>query len=366
MATCRAAGASPYRSRAPCVPRAATDCRLHSLAVRILYVAMRHDYGDPSRGLSFEETNFRSALDGMGNEVVAFDFMERERLAGRSSMRRELVDLAARVSPDVAFFVLFTDQLDRGTLEQVRDRGNCPTVNWFADDHWRFDSFTRHYAGAFDLAVTTDADSLARYAALPGVRVLRSQWACNRYLYSRVAETIEHSVTFVGQPHGDRRRMIGALRRAGIDVECWGHGWPSGRLEHAAMVRVFSTSAVNLNLSNSSAAPRPVSWLRQRLGMATSAARPPQIKGRNFEVPGCGGFILTERLPHLDEYFEYDHEIGVYESSDELAERIEWWLAHPAERNAVAQAGYERVLAEHTYDHRFAAIFAELGLEDGS
>ncbi|TMK39897.1 MAG: glycosyltransferase family 1 protein [Actinobacteria bacterium] len=86
------------------------------------------------------------------------------------------------------------------------------------------------------------------------------------------------------------------------------------------------------------------------------------MKGRNFEVPGCGGFLLTERLPHLERYFELDREIGVYDGIDDLVERIGYWMSHPRERAEVAGAGYRRVLAEHTYDHRFSAIFAELGL----
>src|SRR3954452_22662818 len=103
---------------------------------------MAYDYGKPERGPSFEETNFRSALEGMGHDVVAFDFMERERVAGRAQMRRELVDAAAEARADVAFSCIFTDQLDAAAIEEVRRAGGAPTVNWFTDDHWRFESFT--------------------------------------------------------------------------------------------------------------------------------------------------------------------------------------------------------------------------------
>jgi spore maturation protein CgeB len=120
---------------------------------------------------------------------------------------------------------------------------------------------------------------------------------------------------------------------------------------------------VNLNLSNSS---DPPNTLRARvgrlLGRGEAGPRPSQIKGRNFEVPGCGGFLLTERVPHLERYFEPGREIGVYDGADELVEQVGYWLEHEDERAAVAAAGYRRVLAEHTYDHRFEAIFARLGL----
>jgi spore maturation protein CgeB len=332
--------------------------------VRILYVAMAHDYGDPGRGPSFEETNFRSALDGMGHGVEAFDFLERAKAVGKAEMRRELLETAARVRPDVAFFCLFTDELDRATIEGVRREGGSPTVNWFADDHWRFDSYSRHMAPAFDLAVTTDPDALPKYeAAGLGDRVLLSQWACNRYAYTRVGDGIEHEVTFIGQPHGNREEIIERLAAAGYPVECWGFGWPAGKLDHDEMVRVFSTSRVNLNLSNSSTPPNALrDRMKRVLGRAPKGPRPAQIKGRNFEVPGCGGFLLTERVPHLDRYFELGREVAVYDGVDDLVEQVGHWLSHEDERAAVAAAGYRRVLAEHTYDHRFEEIFRRLGV----
>lgn len=332
--------------------------------MRILYVAMADDYGDPKRGVSFEQTNFRSALDGMGHEVVQFDFMRRKAAVGKRRLNDELVAMAREVSPDVSFFVLFTDEITPQTIEQVGRDSGAPTINWFADDHWRFENFTRHYAPAFTWSVTTDAESLPKYRAIGCDRVIRSQWACNRYAYSKVTDELEHDVTFVGQPHGGRRDVIAALAAAGQPVECWGFGWPAGRLDHDAMVRVFSSSAINLNLSNSS---DPDMSLRNRIyrfvkRIDESAPRRSQIKGRTFEVPGSGGFLLTDRVPHLEDYFELEREIGVFSSTAELIERIRWWLDHPDERRAAAAAGYRRVLAEHTYDHRFEAIFQTAGV----
>ena len=330
--------------------------------MHILYVAMRHEYGDQSRGLSFEETNFRSSLEGMGHKLSAFDFMERSRRDGVARMRADLIKLAAETKPELAFFFLFTDQLDTRTIEAVGQAGNCPTVNWFADDHWRFEDFTRHFAPAFDLAVTTDPDSMPKYRLLADTRVHLSQWACNRYAYGKVASELKHDVTFVGQPHGDRRQTVSQLADAGIQVECWGFGWPSGQLAHPEMVDVFASSRVNLNLSNSSEVPGLTARLRRLLHFNPPRPRPAQIKGRNFEVPGCGGFLLTERVPHLERYFELDQEVAVFDGTDDLVDKVRHWLEHDKERQQVADAGYRRVIAEHTYDNRFAAIFRDLGL----
>ena len=330
--------------------------------MRVLYVAMANDYGDPSRGPSFEEMNFRSALEGMGHEVHPFDFLAREAAVGRVAMNRELAELEAGLEPDVAFFVLFKDEIEPATISAM----GAPTVNWFADDHWRFDDFTSAYAPAFDWSVTTDHDSVERYRAIGVDTVILSQWACNRYAYAWTADELAHDVTFVGQPHGDRVAVVDRLRSAGIDVRCWGHGWPDGKLGHEEMVEVFGASRVNLNLANSSTNP----WtLRMRLGAIARLRRPwdpprrSQIKGRTFEVPGSGGFLLTDHVPHIETYFDVGREISTFASTDDLVEKVRYWLAHPDERAAVARAGHRRVLDEHTYDHRFAAIFERMGLE---
>lgn len=324
---------------------------------------MRHEYGDPSRGLSFEESNFRSSLEGMDHRLTAFDFLGRARRGGVARMRSDLIDLAAEAKPDLAFFVLYTDQLDTKTIEAVGQAGACPTVNWFADDHWRFEDFTRHMAPAFDLAVTTDPDSLPKYQLLKDTRVHLSQWACNRYAYGRATTELGHDVTFVGQPHGDRRQTVAKLEDAGLPVECWGFGWPAGQLEHEQMVDVFASSGINLNLSNSSELTGLKARLRRLLRFRPPTPRPPQIKGRNFEVPGCGGFLLTERVPHLERYFELDREVAVFDTADDLVDKVRFWLEHDDERRQIADAGYRRVMSEHTYDHRFAAIFEALGSE---
>jgi spore maturation protein CgeB len=331
--------------------------------MRILYAALKHDYGKPERGLSFEEMNFRSALEGMGHEVVAYDFATRERELGRTRMNAELVDLARETQPDVVFFFLFTDEIPPATVAEVGQAAGAPTMNWFADDHWRFESFSSTYAGVLDWVITTDHAALERYHALGKREVILSQWACNRYAYGPTGDPIAHDVSFIGQPHGNRRETIDRLRAVGHHVECWGLGWPNGRIAHDDMVRVFSTSRVNLNLSNSSTPPNTIrAWIGRLLGRGEAGPRPSQIKGRTFEVPGCGGFLLTERVPHLEGYFDIGREIAVFDDADDLVEQVGRWLGDEDARARVAQAGYARVMRDHTYDRRFEEIFRTAGL----
>ena len=67
-------------------------------------------------------------------------------------------------------------------------------------------------------------------------------------------------------------------------------------------------------------------------------------------------------MPYLEDYLTPGREIGVFESTEDLVSQVRWWLEHETERARAAEAGYRRVRAEHTYDHRFAAIFERIGL----
>lgn len=330
--------------------------------MRILYVAMADDYGDPARGPSFEQVNFKSALEGMGHQLVHFDFMAETREHGKDEMNRRLPAVAAETMPDLSFFVLFEDEIRPETIERVSRAGGA-TVNWFTDDHWRFERFTRHFAPAFDWSITTDRDSLPRYHAIGYENVILSQWACNRYAYDWTGRELEYDVTFIGQSYGERPATVERLRAEGFDVRCWGFGWPEGRIEHDEMVRVFGASRINLNLSAAFSPPRGIrTRIANLVRRQTHEPRKSQIKGRTFEVPGSGGFLLTDHVPYLEDYLVPGREIAVFESTEDLVDQVRFWLEHESKRAAVADAGYRRVRAEHTYDHRFAQIFERMGL----
>jgi spore maturation protein CgeB len=318
---------------------------------------MQWDYGFVERGLSFEYTNLWDALRRMDDvEATFFDFMVAYKAGGHDQVRKELHESIAALEPQLVFFFLFTDEIPQDALAELRDNPTLLTFNWFADDHWRFDDFTRHWAPLFNACSTTAHSALPKYAAMGYRSVIKTQWACNQHLYKPGSGGIEHGVTFVGQPHGDRIRVIDRLRRSGIEVETWGTGWPRGRLSQAEMIDVFGSSRVNLNLSNASVqAPRLKRLIsRTRYG--------DQIKGRNFEIPGCAGFQISGRSEDLENYYEPDREIVLYRSRRELIEQVRRYLADERERRAIAEAGYRRTLAHHTYAHRFRAIFTELGL----
>jgi spore maturation protein CgeB len=326
--------------------------------MKILYVASKYDYGDPSRGLSFEHYNFYDTLAHMGHDITYFDFMTKYQQRGKSAMNVRLRDVVRSEKPDLLFCVLYTDQFDINTMRSISQQTDTITFNWFCDDHWRFDNFSRYWAPAFNWVSTTAASALHKYRQIGYANVIKTQWACNHFLYQPSTSQPDYDVTFIGQPHGTRRQIIAAIRAAGIEVKTWGYGWEAGRLTQEEMIQVFNGSRINLNLSNASTIG--IGWRKWLPGHRTPL--PQQIKGRNFEIPGCRGFLLTGLAENLEEYYLPGREVDVFTTVEDLVSKIQFYLDNETERQRMAQAGYVRTMAEHTYEKRFNDILATMGL----
>jgi SAM-dependent methyltransferase len=77
---------------------------------------------------------------------------------------------------------------------------------------------------------------------------------------------------------------------------------------------------------------------------------------RLFEATGVGACLVTDMKDNLRELFELDKEIVAYRSAEECVELIKYYLNHEDERAAIAKAGQQRTLKEHTYYHRMQEL----------
>jgi spore maturation protein CgeB len=359
--------------------------------MKILYVGTKYDYGKPEQGYSFEHYNFFHALHNLGHEIIYFDFMALMQKRSKEWMNGRLKEVAQSEQPDLMFTVLAENELDKDVVANISKNTN--SVNWFCDDHWRFDNFSKFWAPCFNWVVTTANSALPKYEKIKYHNVIKSQWACNHFLYRQLDLPLIYDVTFVGQPHGNRRQVIEKLRENGFKVSVWGTGWETGRLSQEEMINVFNQSRINLNLSNSIfkiESPKEKIRNRIRQGLSKAANWVPggrtakelwkesrktiiadqstdtsyleQIKGRNFEVPGCSGFMLTGRPENLEEYYRINEEVVCHENSDDLVSKVKYYLENESERQRIAKAGYERTVREHTYANRFSEIFKRMNL----
>ncbi len=301
--------------------------------MKILCVFGRYQYGDPARGLGTEYLAFIPALRALGHEVCHYDsWGGRHDLVG---LNRRLVAVAEAYQPNIVLMVPMEYEIWLETLRRIATVTEAAIVLWNADDTWKYHQVPRYLMRGAHLGVTTDWYSVSKYVA-DGHEVVLSQWAPLKLLPPLPSAKCTLDVSFVGAADSTRRRWIRALARKGVRVECFGYGWPNGPLRGEEITDIFRSSKISLNFANS----------RGRR----------QIKARTFEVTGAGGFLLTERVPLLEKFFELGKEIETFTTAQEAAEKVVRYLERPDLRDAIAGRGYERVCKDHTYERRLAHV----------
>lgn len=312
-------------------------------------------------------------MDGV--DVVYFPY-EKLLEVGSGKMNQELLDLVKKEKPDIFFAVMFTDELRFDVLDEIKKY--TKSVAWFCDDHWRFDNYSRFYAPHFSWVVTTYSKAVDQYKKIGCHNAILSQWAFNDFNLRPTTNTDNknygYDVSFVGQRNWSRARIIKKLRKAGIEVEVFGSGWENGRVSPEKMREIFCSSKINLNLNPPQSGFDLKSLGRLFLRRSSNRyvldfwhlpgnirewlqKRTPQIKARPFEIAGYGGFVISGQADNIEDYYRDGKEMVFYKNTDDLIKKIRYYINNEKDREAIARAGHEKTMREHTYKIRFSDIF---------
>lgn len=73
---------------------------------------------------------------------------------------------------------------------------------------------------------------------------------------------------------------------------------------------------------------------------------------RIFEALASGAFLLTDHCEEIAELFEVGVEIETFNNASELKLKVEYYLANPEVREAIAKRGYEKLMKTHAWKMR--------------
>lgn len=315
--------------------------------MKILCVVSKYNYGDPKLGLGVEYVAFVSALQNLGHEVLHFDSLDCCMHSSPVALNKALLHTVAEERPDIVLTVQRDYELWIETLHAIHAAYGCLTITWATDDSFKFNKVSRFIGRHYNAITTTYDYRLKDYREKGISNVIATQWAANSAWLQPPLRASEcaFQVSFVGANYGERGAIIKKLRSHGIHVECFGRGWPNGPIETADFPRIIRESVISLNFS---------------AGYEGKGVNKNQIKARTFEIPGAGGFLLTEYSLGIEKYYELGKEVICFRSADELAGIIKYFLSHPQERDEIAKAGFSRTQREHTYERRFEIILNAL------
>ncbi len=306
--------------------------------MKILCVFGKHQYGTPSLGVGIEYSSFIPALKNIGHEVIHFESRDRSSFSNFADLNQAILKTVEHESPDVMLVVQRNYEIWLETLNIIRENTNTATICWTTDDSWKYREVSRFIGKSYHAMTTTYPEILPKYHEDGISNVLLTQWAANSATIREPlhAGNCRYQVSFVGAAHGNRKIRIKELLKNGIDVTCFGNGWENGPVDVEDIPEIMRNSVISLNFANSKGQN--------------------QIKARNFEVPGAGGFLLTEAAPGLDAFYISGKEIEIFHNTKDLIEKIKYYLTNPEKRDSIAWAGNERTRQEHTYEMRMRKV----------
>jgi len=305
---------------------------------------------------------YRLALESLGHTVKNFCY--RKYKFNKSPPTKRIIDylLIQKVKsfhPDI-LLVFKGESLSSGTIKKISNIG-VKTANWANDEPFgellksnKINNVKEYdYFFVFDeIFINRLKEENESVFQLPPsadpFKVYKESipLAKRKYLYD---------VSLVGSKYKNREILLKQLKSFNLAIAgpSWKNTLPelkpfvknSKYLSIRQMVRFFNLSKIVLN---------NYYYHVENPNVTEPHNSIPQ--SRTFELPASKSFQICENVRGLSDYFELGKEIVVYNDIEDLKEKISYYLKNPSERIKIIEAGYERVVKEHTPVHRMRTM----------
>lgn len=297
------------------------------------------------------------ALQRLQQEVIPFDLARYRYRLGKMNalvLRFPMGPLISRVNADLVAAVekerpdiVWLDkpiQFTPATIRRVKESGpflvcyNQDSPFGPRDDGCWY-QFNRVYR-AFDLHCLFRNSDVLRYEKW-GLNYVKTQFS-----YDPVQNVPppanwsdadrEREVSFIGSPYENRPDFLRSLIEAHrLPVVISGPRWE----------KVFNPSELARYTRGGmlkDAEYREAIW-KSKINLAfITLSNEDDVAHKAFEITACRGFLLALRSSGHQAAFEEGKEAEFFSSMEECAEKIRYYLDHPAEREAIAMRGWER------------------------
>lgn len=293
-------------------------------------------------------------------------FLETPVVAGieRSYWRRHynvrLLKLVKTLRPDLVF-VFKGLEIYPDTLQKIRLSKPRPLlINWNPDSPFDYATHntSRHLVESislFDCYLIWDTDLFSPLTEVGAQKVVYLPFGYARGQHIRVdledgdRKNLQTQICFVGGYTAERASLLELLAQQHT-VGIWGTGW--NRLPTASPLRGCIRGGWTWGYEMSKvfcAAEIVMNFIRPQNGNAHNM--------RTFEAPATGAFMLSTRTRDQEGWLP--EKIGAEYFADplEMADKATYYLAHPVEREQIAQVGYDLIMTgEHSYHDRMRQL----------
>jgi spore maturation protein CgeB len=288
---------------------------------------------------------YRGSLDGgwwyfylplrdMGHDVYFYDTV-----SGDDKTYSEIIET---FKPDLIFCIM-TGDAGIAPLEPWQDilnetkTGRTKTFNWFCDDTWRYDNFSKNACHYFNACSTPEKSRVADYKKDGYNNIIVANWHANSKFYEAKAyEDKKTDISFIGYLTTKRKSFFNRV------------DFPITFLSGITQEELFdahTTTKIGINLSHND----------------NDTQGKTQMKQRMFEVPAGGGMLLTQYHEGIEDYYKIDSEIVTFKDADEFCKKAKFLMDNPNVSKNIAERGYRRFIREHDSSVRLNQVLQEIG-----
>ncbi len=354
--------------------------------------------------------NLYEPLLELGHEVILFDTADAARARRnkdrslKAKMSQKLLE-TFRSENDKKHFDFFLGYFTEGMLdfeviEQIR-KSSVITLNFSCNNTHQF-YLVRNISKHFDYSLYAEKEARKHFDSV-SVNSIWWPMASNPKYFHPKDLPKKHKVTFVGANYGLRTRYIHFLLENGVDVSTFGPGWKYGANSYlASFLKRYFLALKTISSRGTLQQAKCSALLAEHDFKRNLAANFPlnlhdiitdeklidlyseseislgflevydqhdpskmvlkHMHLRDFEAPLSGAFYMTGFSDEVAEMFEPDKEVVVYSSSEELLDKINYYLKNTSAADQIRKAGFDRAMNQHTYHHRYKNLFKEIGL----
>lgn len=273
--------------------------------------------------------------------------------------------IANRLNPDLVLIYKGSFVYPE-TILSIKKKG-IPVINFFPDvsftAHGKYIPFCIPLYDHIFTAKSFGAADLERNFNYTSQKVSFVPHGFDPLVHKRVNPSTDKSIaceaSFIGNYSKDKFSKLSKLKELmpNLDLKIWGGIWISyldEPLKNAIQGIAVSGDSYALAINSSKVNIALLS------GLVKGASSGDQITSRTFDIPSAGGFMIHQRTDEVKLYYVEDQEICCFDSMEELADKIKFYLGNEKERLAIAERGYQRSLKEHSLDARCAQIISIL------
>lgn len=326
---------------------------------------------------------FRAALESLGHSVrlvdesLAYSWLDarptrslvwrlRRRVpAGASYFRRTVLQRARDFFPDIVL-VLKGAYLDAETLHELKRTTSALLINFSTDDPFNDAPSTpciRPCLPFWDVYATPRAHTITELRQHCKGEIVYLPFAYDpdshfpeRSITREEERAFGSDLAFIGVCDSDRVNTLKFLaNQSGLVVGFYGGGRRYQLIKN--LRRNHRGFAVGRDYRLALACSKIALSLNRKANRDTHVMR-------TFEIPACGAFLLAERTDEQRGMFIEDEEAVFFNGTDELLEKITFYLRHPEARQKIANAGHRRVTSgKNTYRDRVFYLLKQAGVK---